>query len=291
MHLTRRGFTLIELIVALTLFGIVGALIYQTLTSTQRSAQAIAQRIDVQQNVRDAVHYLSSIMRELDASDGDIVTADSSEIEFRAMRWTGILCDEPDAEGSTVELAIRANAIYGARVPDQALDSLLIYRDGNTNTQNDDRWAVGALTDAEDGACADGTAARILTASITAASGGVDSVEVGVFTGAPIRGFQVEEITVFEDYTGRSWLGQRTASRTATWTSRQAMLGPLASNGLTFTYLDASGAATGAVKGIRSVRFVVRGESLEMARGTSGDIGYARDSLMTVVALRNNRRF
>lgn len=288
----RRGFTLVELMTALTLGTLVAGAVYHTVTSVQRVTQGGMQRIDVQQNLRAGLQYLTGMLRELDATDGDVTVATSSRLEFRSMRWTGPLCTAPAAgAGTSVSLAIRATPVYGLRPPDAVEDSVLVFRDGNPSTAVDDTWLVGAVTSVATGTCADGSPAVALTVEITSASGGRDSVLVGVTEGAPLRGFQQEELSLFQGADGRWWMGQRTANRSGAWTSVRALIGPLTSSGLSLAYHDTTGASTAALTDIASVAVTVRGESRALVRWRVATIDYARDSLVTRVALRNNPNF
>ena len=112
----------------------------------------------------------------------------------------------------------------------------------------------------------------------------------GVYIGAPIRGWQVEELTIL-NFNTRTWLGQRSANKTDVWTVPQPMLGPITSSGLAFQYLDSTMTVTTNPSLIASIRFVVRGESQARARTGTGAIDYIRDSSLTQVWLRNNRRY
>ena len=79
-RLTRRGFTLIELMVALVLLGVISTAVYKVMVSDQRIYQAQTQRIDLQQNIRAAATILPAEFRVLDASDGDIYAMSSDSI-------------------------------------------------------------------------------------------------------------------------------------------------------------------------------------------------------------------
>src|SRR6266550_4978932 len=160
----RRGFTMIELLVALVLLGIVSAALYRVLVNNQRLYMAQTQRIDLSQNIRAAGSILPAEFRELDASEGDITAMSATSISIRAMRWLGFACTPPVLGGALngTSLIIRGGApgqplFYGARGIDNSKDSLLIYYDGNVNSRADDFWAVASITAAPNGQnCPDG---------------------------------------------------------------------------------------------------------------------------------------
>ena len=290
MRLTKQGFTLIELLVALVLGTMMASALYTSLTNTQRSSHALMQRADVQQNVRAATHYLTTVLRELDAYDGDVLAVTPNSVRFRGMRWTGLLCANPTLVTSTrVLLPIRRDDFFGVRAPSASLDSVLIFRDGDPATRQDDRWLVGAPVAAGTGNCADGSPAHDLTVEVTASSGGTDSVMVGVTSGTPLRGFQVEELAL-ASVSARWWLTQRSASRSGLWALPQRLVGPLDPNGFALSYFDSSAVATTVADEMTAVRITVNGQSLKTGKRSDGAIGYMQDSLVTRVALRNNTR-
>src|SRR5438093_11805042 len=88
----RRGFTMVELLVALVLLALVSAALYRVLVNNQRLYMAQTQRIDLSQNIRAASNILPAELREIDAADGDIVAMSPTRLELRAMRWLGVLC-------------------------------------------------------------------------------------------------------------------------------------------------------------------------------------------------------
>jgi len=61
------GFTIIEVLVALVLLGLVSAALYRVLVNNQRSTWPRRQRIDLSQNIRAASTILPAEFRELDA--------------------------------------------------------------------------------------------------------------------------------------------------------------------------------------------------------------------------------
>jgi prepilin-type N-terminal cleavage/methylation domain-containing protein len=289
--LNRKGFTLIELIIALGLGAAVAAVVYQSIVGTQRATQAGTAQVSVRQNLRAGVAYLGSVVRELNARDGDIVVANATQLQFKSMRWTGFLCDVPTAASMTAAaFPIRRNAMYGIRGPDANLDSAFVFVDGDATTRSDDAWVNGGVTSVSAGTCADGSVSADLTVDFTAAGVGAAVVVAGMTLGSPLRGFQLEEISLLSSG-GRWWMAQRTANRGGAWTTPRPLVGPVEAGGLAMTYFDTLGTATATLTDIASVAVVLRGESRNRVRRGLAAIDFARDSLITRIALRNNPRF
>src|SRR2546425_10832977 len=149
----RRGFTMIELLVAIVLLGIVSAALYPVLVNNQRLYMAQTQRIDLSQTIRAAGTILPAEFRELDASEGDIAVMSATSISIRAMRWLGFACNLPGLGGAlnAVSVVVRGGApgqplFFGGRGIDHTEDSVLVYYGGNINSGAGAFWARGSIT-------------------------------------------------------------------------------------------------------------------------------------------------
>ena len=291
----RRGFTMIELLVALVLLGIVSAAVYRVLVNNQRLYMAQTQRIDLSQNIRAASTILPAEFRELDASEGDITAMSATSISMRAMRWLGFACNTPGLGGALngVSVIVRGGApgqplFFGARGIDNNRDSVLIYYDGNVNSRTDDFWATGAITAAPNGQnCNDGTNGQRLILNINLLGLG-PNVAGAIPLGAPVRGFERVAYQLYQPAGDTSWyVGFQPAGQ-----SMQPLIGPVLSNGLTFQYFDVNGNVTAVRNQVARIDITVRARTTGAVRA-GGQAARATivDSVLTSVALRNNRRF
>ncbi len=298
--MTRRGFTLVELLVAMTIGTLLLGAIYQSIIGVQRLIAAHSERIDVQQSLRAGAFYITRALRELDATEGDIEIANSDQIRFRGMRWSSMVCATPVNLGGSVRLLMRDAMTMGSREADGSLDSVLIFYQGDPRAAEDDTWIYGNMSArTKNRVCTDGDGAtqfvvtpraQILydTLAVTAATAAT-MLANGVLVGAPMRGFQQEELRVANFWDGRPWLVQLLASNSGVWNTPEGLLGPLqTSNGLELTYYDASGNVTAVLTNIASVGIQLRAESQRAAYTSGGTIDHIRDSIVTRVALRNN---
>ena len=283
--LRNRGFTLVEMVVVLALMGIVIGALYQSIVATQRTTSAQFQRIDVQQTTRAATMYVSNMLRELDAADGDILVSQPTSLRFRAMRWTGVLCTVPSNAAGQVQFTVRGQLLFGIRGPDAVLDSILLWLDDPANG-TDDKWLYGGLQSSSAGVCPDdGSAGTTLRVDIRAPENNQTAIDF-VRLGAPVRGFQIEEISLYQVGT-EYWLGRRTADRAVVWEAVMPLVGPLMNDGLAFSYFDINGAPAALTTQIASIGVTVRGQSAQQVSRR----GFLQDSIVTRVTLRNNKRF
>jgi prepilin-type N-terminal cleavage/methylation domain-containing protein len=280
----RRGFTLVELVTALVLFGIVSVALYQVLLNTQRVYREQTERLAVNMGARDAISILPPEIRELDASDGDILSMSSASLTYKSMQGLYLLCNEPSTNALAVVLD-RAS-FFGLRTIDAAQDSILILAAGDSTTRSDDVWLHANVV-----AVAAGTACPAGTASLTVTLAGVSPAQLArVGRGAPVRTFRIAQLLLYRDAAGDWWLGGRQYQRSGgTWATTQPITGPLSSSGLGLAYYDAAGALTSTPTSVARIAIAVESRSPGLVRASGGrPSGYLLQSLMTQVTLRNN---
>lgn len=290
--LTRRGFTLVELLVALVLLGLVSVSIYRVLVNNQRIYQAQTQRIDLQQNIRAAVTLLPAELRELDASDGDIVAMAPTSLTVRASRQLGFICSLPVIAAplggvAPVTMTIRTDPFYNVRDFNIATDSIFAYYEGDPATTIDDGWVRGNIRAIANANCLDGTPGRSM---ITTLFFGVNQIgQTGrIPTGAPVRGYETATYSVYQAGDNRWYLGFQSASGG----TRQPLIGPLLdANGVTFDYFDVNGAVTAVPAQVSQIRVTLRAQTAAPIRTANGPQRFVTDSVVTRVSLRNNRRW
>jgi prepilin-type N-terminal cleavage/methylation domain-containing protein len=294
--LARRGFSLIELMIALVLLGLVSTAVYKVLVNNQRVYLAQTQTIDLQQNIRAGAAILPAEFRELDAADGDITAMGSDSIQMRAMRQLAFVCATPVLGGGLgqIALAIRPTMIYGNRATYKQGDSILVYWEGDPTSRSDDQWLPATLQkDPDPGFCADSNVATnpafLLTLQPTWINNVVLNRAGAIPSGAPVRGFDKVVYRSYQAADGNWYLGQRNPAQTGTI---QPVIGPLiGANGVSFAYYDTAGAVTAVPTQVAQIEIVLRARTASPIRsGGTGAQTYKVDSLVTRVALRNNPR-
>jgi prepilin-type N-terminal cleavage/methylation domain-containing protein len=294
--LNRRGFTLIELMIALVLLGLVSAAVYKVLVNNQRVYLAQTQTIDLQQNIRAGAAILPAEFRELDAADGDITGMGPDSIRMRAMRQLSFVCATPALGGGIgqISLAIRPTLIYGNRQTFKQGDSILVYWEGDPTVRADDQWLPAQLQkDADPGLCSDSNVATnpalLLTLQPQWINNAVLNRAGAIPRGAPVRGYDKVVYRSYQAADGNWYLGQRNPAQGGTI---QPVIGPLTgANGVTFTYYDTAGVVTAVPTQVAQIEIVLRARTASPIRsGGTGVQEYKVDSLVTRVALRNNPR-
>lgn len=274
----QKGFTLVEMLIALVIVGVVSQAIYKLLMTQQRLTVTQVEQAVLQSNVRLGTLVLATELQELGSDTGgtvDLVTAGASSVTYRAMRSLGFAC-----EATPTQVKLRATPLYGIRLPVAGQDSLMLLIEKDPAVSKDDRWGAFRITSVAQGASCGGVPAIALGTSLDSAS------YADLVLEAPARTFEIMEIgEVAQD--GLNWLGARSVSGGQ---AMQPVAGPLATGGLTFAYYDSLGNVTATRSRIRSIRISLRGRSDLAVRvaGTSPNVQPVQDSLIRWVTLRNS---
>jgi type II secretory pathway pseudopilin PulG len=278
-----RGYTLVELIVALVLGMVVLGAAGQVFLATQRFFRVQASALEVHEGLRAAVQVLTAELRELDPFGGDIVALGADSISIRAARGLEFVCAPPDPV--TGRIVVRSSLSSGYRAVDPARDRALVFRDGDGATEDDDAWLDFGIASAGGAAtCSDGAAASELR--LAGAVRALDSVGLG----APVRWYERAVYRLYADETGAWWLGMRSFTGGA-WAALSPVAGPLKHPlGLQLTYYDTAGAVTADPWRVARIALVVRGVGSALLQETRGKQVHWADSLATLVFPRNGRR-
>ena len=141
MSMKARGFTVLELVLALGLFAVVMTAVSRVLLSQKRLYRELGQRADLSDALRTAGDILGAELWGLDATDGDILAFGPDSITIRAQRAFALACS---ASGGALVL----NRAMSFGVRDIAVgDSILVYADSG--------WRPGLATSVISAACPD----------------------------------------------------------------------------------------------------------------------------------------
>ena len=275
----RRGFSLVELMVALSVGLAIGGLLHRQLLLGRRVARAQAERLAMQENLRAAALVLSGELCALGYDDitpaaaaalgvpvarrSDLLALAPGAVTYLAFRGEGSVCGI--LPGSPGEVRVPAESWRGLRSP-RNTDSLLAFVESDSATAADDAWlhlgvaAVGAA------ACPDGREAIALTVA-SADPPGLAALG-GITAGSPVRLAEVMQMRYYGSG-GKSWFGMRSVS---TGEAITPVAGPLADStagtrGLTLRYLDAGGTPTADAGAVRTVEIALLGVTDQAVHG------------------------
>lgn len=294
--LTRRGFSLVELLIAMVLLAIVVAGLYRALMTNQRVYQQQTQVIGLQQNMRAAAAILPQELRELDATGGDVYAMTATSITVRAHRWTAVMCTPPvtglggligpqQVAGAT--MIIRGSPFFG-RALNLATDSMFIRYEGDDGTRKDDGYVIAKPTRVDAAVCPGLPVAAGQLVTMNLDFRGNINFPTSIVNGDPVQGFEPVTYSLYQPTAGGDYYVGLTTSN-----GQLPLIGPVLTNGLSFAYYDSTGAVTALPTRVARVDITLRAQTAQLIRARSGSNNLVRmvDSVVTSVALRNNRRY
>jgi prepilin-type N-terminal cleavage/methylation domain-containing protein len=292
----RSGVTLVELVVALTLFSVVATVMLTILRGQQRFHTGSLEIIDTRRSAHQAIDLLYGELRA--TSSADIYSITDSSIAFRSTIGTSHLCGIDSTRSSLTLPATRARRA----APLSTLlslprggDSLLIFDPGETPEPDDDAWHRHVLiADPGGGICPPrpfGLAADAMEAAgfaIQIAPPLAQTTPVG----SPVRFFRPASYSLYRG-SGATWMLGYSSCAAGACTARQPLSGPYlpfasgGEGGIAFTYFDVDGALPTVPAHVARIDVVARARSASVL-----DAGHVRgeryrDSLATTIALRN----
>lgn len=295
----RRGVTLIELIVAVAIGGVVLALVATIGVRQQRLYADIADRAALDGQLRQAASILPIDLRGASSTAGDIREARDTSIELRATIASTVVCDT--AAGALIlSPAVPGETTFGSYLtPIAAGDTAWIFTPGDSA----DRWMpydVASSASSGAGSCAPVgpqlSAPALASHRISIRLGA--SPPLSGFTGTVVRVTRPIRYSLYRGGDGRWYLGQRDWNATSLrFNAVQPVSGPFASptsRGVVFQYYDSLGAQltvpVADTRAIALVRVDVRGQSRNAMRAFSArPQAKSSDSVQLAVLLRNRR--
>lgn len=285
--LTRAGTSLVELLVALALVGLVLGVATASLLHQQRGAHWIGAMGSSESQMRPITQILPAELAALDAGAGDLASgsANDSTLTLRAVVASSVACDTATAVLTLLPDAVAGVPIGGVARAPVVGDSLWFYAGDSLGWES--RRVVGVAstrTGCRLPSWPSGSAFRLTLDAPANAPGG-----------APVRVTRPERYVVYRASDGWWYLGARAWSMTtASFAAPQPIAGPfvrsLASGAMTgFRYFDSTGAAL--VPNGTNERAIarVRVTSLALVPSLAGTDSLRRDS--ADVALARNGAF
>jgi prepilin-type N-terminal cleavage/methylation domain-containing protein len=260
----ERGYTLVEIMLALVIMLVVAGAMHHLLLSTQRLTRRQARQAELQAGLRAGSLVVANELRQLGTHD--ILRMAPTAVTYRAARGVGFLCQAPTATG----LRLARAGFTGHRDPQAGRDTayVLLAAPDTSGT-----WQQLAITGVSTGSACPGAQGAGISFTVPSTP-----ALLAIEPGTPVRVTEVMELRLYQSE-GKSWLGARSVSAGELI---QPVIGPLSDgNGLALEYLGVAGAPTSDASSIQGIRVTLRG---------TVDGGVGEESLSTVATLRNVAR-
>lgn len=299
---SRRGFTLVELLVAIVLLAIVAGGMMGIIVRQQQFYSGSAGVLETRGSVRDGMAMITSDLRSLSPSKLDIYAMGRTFIEFRLNTGAATVCtisvDRKTVTVPPLVLSTNTGLTSWISAPQNG-DSVFVYDADTSANASDDKWDANQLTaGATSGASCPNSTGFTTTAGESGSGWQVpmhDALAATVQVGAALRFFRRARYQLFQASDGLWYLGfyDCLPTRSPACTTLEPVSGPYlpAANsgpsGLELTYYTASGAVTTDVTLVRRIGIVTRAQSRSIVHTPGRAQGYYQDSLSVFLAVRN----
>ncbi len=296
----RRGLTLVELLVSMTITGVALALLTSIMLRQQRIVTDLADAHALTLQLRDGATTLPIDLAAIAPRLGDIREARDTALELRATLASAVVCDTV-TRGVILTPSSATTSFTSITTSIAAGDSLWLL----TVAADSERWTPYRITNAATVAGGDCSAEAPALAptlrstprsSLTLAPAPNETA-----LGMPVRITRAVRYSIYRASDGGWYAGERDwNASTSRFNTIQPLAGPFLSvtasrSGLSFRYLDSMGVeiATPVAdpRSIAAIRIALRGQTRAPPRALSvGQPGVPRqDSTISFVAFRNRR--
>lgn len=303
MKHSRCGFTVVELLIATAISGIIAAAFATTFVREQRFYSASQEQIDLRNKLREASTILAAEVKGAAVSELGVPFMSDTALELFTSVGSSAVCT---VSGSTIgfppQALARGNTLTSLVVLPDTGDIALIY--GSPYNQPDSgRWEpyrIASLTSRSASAACPSTTGFTLPADVAT---GISSWQLIVSTapspnvrvGAPVHFVRRARYSIYKS--GSDWyVGYRRCNPTGTSVcgSIQPVSGPYHSyssgaGGLSFRYYDRSGASIAQAQSIALSRVQITLRSAPTEFGGLRGSGPAGVESLTVQASPRNR--
>ena len=314
-HRARRGVTLIELIMVLTVLGIVGGLLTNVLIKQQRFNRALTETADSRSRMRDIANILPTDLRGASSIGRDIITIGLTDMQFRSSIGSSVLCG---LAGAVIELppaTLASGQVLTAWInPPKPGDVAFIYDDGAGRGNADDSWTQFTIVDTTSAVNAAWCPSVGVSPFTQVADDGARKYRITlnappnpltIRVGAPIRFAREVRYSLFSASDANWYVGYQTCTPSGAvgvagpCGAREILAGPVqaatadtTTSGLFFLYYRQDGtpitnAAEAALIGRVGIGLRTSPESMSQALQKLGGNVAGRDSLRLTVGIRN----
>jgi prepilin-type N-terminal cleavage/methylation domain-containing protein len=297
----RGGFSLIEIMVALVLLGIVCGGIMTVIMRQQTFYRSATDVIDTRQQIRQATTVVPVDLRGVSSVGGDIIAMSDSALDVRGNIGSGLLCSHTATTITIPPENLFAGRAFTSFLTRPQLNDVAIVFNDSTPGNQDDTWQIVTITgiDSTLAGCTsftdvanDATKYRFVYTVSPALS-------PLIVNGAPIRFARRSKYALYQSATDQLWwLGYRECRGDGSGCAAiQPVSGPYRSyvpndtinSGISFVYRDLANNVTNVPVNVARIELFVHGETQGLVSLGGGTLAKYRDYQKVTIAIRNRQ--
>lgn len=274
---SRSGLTLAELLMAITIAGVLLALTSVIAVRQRRFYASTLARIAVSAELRETAAILPIDLRGVGVGAGDIRPGEARDtsLEFRATIASAVICDVASGRAILAPTSAAGTTFAGLLTPLQETDTAWVLASVDTS----EIWLprrILATTTAAAGSCAHGAPTLAVALTSPRVSLTLDSLDASTRPGGVVRVTRSVRYSIYRSSDGSWYLGQREWNpSTARFNTIQPVSGAFLApglGGLRLRYFDSSGAelpsGTASTRSIALVGVTMTAETKHSVEGT-----------------------
>ena len=241
----RRGISLIEVLITVSVLAIVGATLTTILTRQQRFYRDAAETVVVRRELRGGSMLLPMDLRAVSTAGGDLLEATATQLAVRATIGSAVICAKGATSIDLTPLGLATHTLTAWHAPPQVNDTVFVFNEGTqTGAEDDTWWQRAVVSTTTDAAYCPGTpyvpAAEATKPKFRLELGIAVPAEVRV--GAVVRITRPVRYSLYQPSAASDWyLGYEEHDGT-NWRAIEPVAGPLtATSGARFVYFDTLG--------------------------------------------------
>lgn len=298
----RRGFSIVELLIALVMMGVIGLVASRLMLGQQRFYQRTNEQMGMRRELRTALSLLPAELRSISSSGGDIRTFDANSITFRSVMGIGVVCARTNNSIDIPPTNMARNSLSGWYSQPAIGDTIWAFNDSLSRGAEDDVWTPLRITAVQSstGYCAGSpyTDAALDVNKARWRFTVTPNVPDSVVAGAALRFTRSTKYELQQQGSTSRYYLARSEYVNGAWSAATWVSGPyaaptnLGSSGIRLAMYDSTGAA---VTDVAQSRRISRIDLRLRATGlnSSGTFGVTNtsntDSVLFRIALRNRQ--
>ena len=309
MRLSRAGFTLVELIVAVAIAGVAAVIMTATLVRQQKFFSSAGEVLAVRSHLRDGADILATDIRSASVAQFGLPVMTDTAIEMITVVAASVVCTSasPTSAGLPPVNLVSGNTLTSMLAPPDTGDMVAVYTmpGGIPDSARWDVYRIAGFASRSIASTCPSSAGFVTPGDeFTGATGFLLTLASGppapLRTGSIVHFLRRARYSLYRSSDGDWYLGYRRCGSVAPHAcgAIQPVSGPYAphrannTSGISFRYYDEAGAevAAGAGSSVARIDIVLRGET-QSAISLAGDARRVwDDSVIVSVSPRNRAR-